>query len=91
MRGVPAWYQGGLLCTGETRMSGVNMSFAKRASFKEPSRPLNATLKATPGSVREGDEWWRQLTNADGLGSAVEMTGRESWLSASQASATQTP
>ena len=58
-RGVPVWYHGGMICTGETYKSVVKMTFAKGASLKDPSGLFNSSLE---GNVRraidfhEGDK-----------------------------------
>jgi hypothetical protein len=48
-RGVPCWYRGGLICTGETYKSVVKLTFAKGAALKDPSRLFNSSLE---GNVR---------------------------------------
>ena len=48
-RGVPCWYHGGLICTGETYKSVVKLTFAKGAALKDPSRLFNSSLD---GNVR---------------------------------------
>jgi hypothetical protein len=58
-RGVPVWYAGGMLCTGETYKAAVKMTFAKGASLDDPAGLFNASLD---GNVRraidfhEGDQ-----------------------------------
>ncbi len=58
-RGVPVWYHGGMICTGETYKTHVKMTFAKGASLDDPSGLFNSSLE---GNVRraidfhEGDE-----------------------------------
>jgi hypothetical protein len=58
-RGVPTWYDDGIICTGETYKKAVKMTFAKGASLEDPSGLFNASLE---GNVRraidlhEGDE-----------------------------------
>src|SRR5580658_2195778 len=58
-RGVPVWYHGGIICTGETYKSVVKMTFAKGAALQDPSRLFNSSLE---GNVRraidfhEGDK-----------------------------------
>ncbi|MFC5586648.1 DUF1801 domain-containing protein [Nitratireductor kimnyeongensis] len=44
-RGVPVWYQDGMICTGETYKKAVKMTFAKGASLKDPSCLFNASLE----------------------------------------------
>ena len=48
-RGVPCWYQDGLICTGETYKGVVKLTFAKGAALKDPKRLFNASLE---GSTR---------------------------------------
>jgi hypothetical protein len=58
-RGVPTWYHGGMICTGETYKSIVKMTFAKGASLDDPAGLFNSSLD---GNVRraidfhEGEE-----------------------------------
>jgi hypothetical protein len=58
-RGVPVWYQAGMICTGETYKDKVKLTFAKGASLDDPSSLFNSSLE---GNVRraidlhEGDE-----------------------------------
>jgi len=43
-RGVPVWYHGGMICTGETYKNVVKMTFAKGASLEDPSGLFNSSL-----------------------------------------------
>jgi hypothetical protein len=43
-RGVPVWYQGGMLCTGESYKAVVKLTFAKGASLPDPAGLFNASL-----------------------------------------------
>ena len=58
-RGVPTWYHGGMICTGETYKGKVKVTFAKGASLEDPAGIFNSSLE---GNVRraidfhEGDE-----------------------------------
>jgi hypothetical protein len=58
-RGVPVWYQNGMLFTGETYKSVVKMTFAKGAALDDPKGLFNSSLD---GNVRraidfhEGEE-----------------------------------
>ncbi|MEP7005047.1 MAG: DUF1801 domain-containing protein [Sphingomonas bacterium] len=58
-RGVPTWYQDGMLFTGETYKKVVKMTFAKGAALDDPSGLFNSSLD---GNVRraidfqEGEE-----------------------------------
>lgn len=44
-RGVPVWYQDGMICTGETYKSAVKLTFAKGASLDDPAKLFNASLE----------------------------------------------
>jgi hypothetical protein len=48
-RGVPVWYDTGMICTGETYKEVVKMTFAKGAALKDPSGLFNSSLE---GNVR---------------------------------------
>jgi hypothetical protein len=48
-RGVPVWYDNGMLFTGETYKSVVKMTFAKGAFLDDPSGLFNSSLD---GNVR---------------------------------------
>ncbi len=43
-RGVPVWYCGGMICTGETFKAAVKMTFAKGAALDDPAGLFNASL-----------------------------------------------
>ena len=43
-RGVPTWYDGGMICTGETYKSVVKVTFAKGAALGDPSGLFNSSL-----------------------------------------------
>jgi hypothetical protein len=43
-RGVPVWYHGGMICTGETYKNVVKMTFAKGAALTDPSGLFNSSL-----------------------------------------------
>lgn len=43
-RGVPTWYQGGIICTGETYREKVKLTFAKGAALPDPAGLFNASL-----------------------------------------------
>ena len=58
-RGVPVWYDDGMICTGETYKSVVKVTFAKGASLKDPSGLFNASLDGNTRraiDLHEGDE-----------------------------------
>lgn len=44
-RGVPTWYQDGMLCTGETYKALVKLTFAKGAALPDPKRLFNSSLE----------------------------------------------
>jgi hypothetical protein len=46
-RGVPVWYDNGMLFTGETYKEVVKMTFAKGASLQDPSGLFNSSLEGT--------------------------------------------
>ncbi|MGH3734004.1 MAG: DUF1801 domain-containing protein [Acidimicrobiales bacterium] len=48
-RGVPVWYDNGMLFTGETYKEVVKMTFAQGAALKDPSGLFNSSLE---GNVR---------------------------------------
>lgn len=48
-RGVPTWYCGGMICTGESYKAAVKMTFAKGAKLTDPKGLFNASLD---GNVR---------------------------------------
>jgi hypothetical protein len=43
-RGVPTWYHGGMICTGETYKDKVKVTFAKGASLADPTGLFNSSL-----------------------------------------------
>ena len=48
-RGVPVWYQNGMICTGETYKGVVKVTFFKGAQMKDPKNSSTRASKATPG------------------------------------------
>ena len=48
-REVPTWYDGGMVCTGETYKAVVKVTFAKGAQLNDPSGLFNSSLE---GNVR---------------------------------------
>ena len=44
MLGVPVWSYEGIICTGETYMDKVKLTFAKGASVNDPSGLFNSSL-----------------------------------------------
>jgi len=58
-RGVPVWYHGGMICTGEVYKDHVKMTFPKGASLDDPSRLFNGTLGGNTGraiDIHEDDK-----------------------------------
>jgi hypothetical protein len=58
-RGVPTWYQDGMICTGETYKSAVKLTFAKGAALEDPSGLFNSSLEGNTRraiDIHEGDE-----------------------------------
>jgi hypothetical protein len=58
-RGVPVWYHGGMICTGETYKSVVKLTFAKGAALQDPAHLFNASLEGNVRraiDIREGEE-----------------------------------
>jgi hypothetical protein len=58
-RGVPVWYQDGMICTGETYKSVVKVTFAKGASLQDPSGLFNSSLEGNTRRAidfHEGEE-----------------------------------
>ncbi len=43
-RGVPVWYRGGMICTGESYKTAVKATFAKGAALDDPAGLFNASL-----------------------------------------------
>lgn len=58
-RGVPTWYHGKIICTGESYRDKIKLTFAHGAVLEDPTGLFNASLE---GNVRraidlfEGDE-----------------------------------
>jgi hypothetical protein len=58
-RGVPVWYHGGMICTGETYKDHVKVTFAKGAALRDPSGLFNSSLEGNVRraiDVHEGDK-----------------------------------
>ena len=47
--GTPVWSRDGIICTGESYKKVVKLTFARRASLKDPARLFNSSLD---GNVR---------------------------------------
>jgi hypothetical protein len=43
-RGVPVWYDHGMICTGESYKSVVKLTFAKGAALEDPAGLFNSSL-----------------------------------------------
>ena len=57
--GVPVWSHDGIICTGETYVSHLRLTFAKGASLKDPEGLFNSGLEGNVRraiDIREGDE-----------------------------------
>jgi hypothetical protein len=58
-RGVPVWYHGGMICTGESYKKAVKVTFAKGASVEDPAGLFNSSLEGNTRRAidfHEGDE-----------------------------------
>ena len=58
-RGVPVWYQNGMICTGETYKSVVKVTFFKGAQMKDPKKLFNSSLEGNARRAidfHEGDK-----------------------------------
>src|SRR5450759_2905387 len=58
-RGVPVWYHDGMICTGETYKSAVNVTGGTGASLKDPTGLFNSSLEGNArraSDFHEGDE-----------------------------------
>jgi hypothetical protein len=58
-RGVPVWYHGGMICTGEVYKNHVKMTFPKGASLEDPAGLFNASLQGNAWraiDIHEGDK-----------------------------------
>jgi hypothetical protein len=57
--GTPVWSHDGIICTGETYKSVVKLTFAKRASLKDPAKLFNSSLGGNVRraiDIREGEK-----------------------------------
>ena len=57
--GTPVWSHDGIICTGESYMSIVKLTFAKGASLKDPAKLFNSSLDGNTRraiDIHEGDE-----------------------------------
>jgi hypothetical protein len=57
--GTPVFSHGGIVCTGETYMSAVKLTFAKGAALKDPARLFNSSLDGNVRraiDIREGEK-----------------------------------
>src|SRR5262249_43980352 len=59
MRGGPVWEDDGIICTGGTYKAVVELTFAKGALLKDPSRLFNSSLEGNTRraiDIHEGDK-----------------------------------
>ena len=59
MTGVPVWSHNGIVCTGETYMKVVKLTFARGATIPDPSHLFNSSLEGTTRraiDIREGEK-----------------------------------
>jgi hypothetical protein len=66
-RGVPVWYHGGMICTGETYKDHVKVTFAKGATLEDLSGLFNSSLEGNTRRAidfHEGDEMDEQAFKA---------------------------
>ena len=57
-RGVPVWSHAGILCTGETYKTAVELTFAKGAALEDPTGLFNSSLEGNTRraiDIHEGD------------------------------------
>ncbi len=57
--GVPVWYHDGIICTGETYMNHLRLTFAKGAALEDPSGLFNSSLDGNARraiDIHEGDK-----------------------------------
>lgn len=57
-RGVPVWYDAGMICTGETYKNVVKVTFAKGAALEDPAGLFNSSLDGNTRraiDLHEGD------------------------------------
>jgi hypothetical protein len=67
--GVPVWSHDGIICTGETYMSAVKLTFAHGASLEDPKRLFNSSLE---GNTRRAIDFHEgDAIDEDGLKSLV--------------------
>ncbi|HEY2230791.1 MAG TPA: DUF1801 domain-containing protein [Xanthobacteraceae bacterium] len=58
-RGVPVWYDGGIVCTGESYKTYIKLTFAKGASINDPKGLFNSSLDGNTRraiDLHEGDK-----------------------------------
>jgi hypothetical protein len=57
--GVPVWFHGGIICTGETYKDKVKLTFTNGVALKDPSGLFNSGLRGNGRraiDIREGDK-----------------------------------
>jgi hypothetical protein len=68
-RGVPTWYHGKIVCTGETYREHVKVTFAKGASLPDPLGLFNSSMG---GNVRRAIDFHAgDIINEDGFKALV--------------------
>jgi len=88
-RGVPVWYHGGMLCTGETYKTAVKMTFAKGASLDDPAHLFNASLE---GNVRRAIDFHEgEAIDEPALAALVRAAAALNAAGASRRSGSQRP
>ena len=74
-RGVPVWYDDGMICTGESYKNHVKVTFAKGALLKDPTRLFNTGLESNvrraidlhEGNTLDGDAFKALIREAVAL------------------------
>jgi hypothetical protein len=59
MAGVPVWSHNGIVCTGESYLKVVKLTFAQGASLPDPARLFNSSLAGNTRraiDIREGEK-----------------------------------
>jgi hypothetical protein len=73
-RGVPVWYCGGIVCTGETYKSVVKVTFFKGAQLPDPAGLFNASLE---GNARRAIDFTQgETVNAAAFTTLVKAAAR---------------
>jgi len=82
-RGVPVWEHNGIICTGESYIEVVKLTFARGALIKDPTKLFNSSLDGNARraiDLREGDTIaeaaFKQLIRAAVAANAAARTAR---------------